>query len=298
MKYYPFGSLIPNRHGSSAAYRYGFNGKENDNEIMGEGNFEDYGMRMYMPRIGRFFNVDPLTRKFPMLTPYQFASNTPIWAIDLDGLEAAKTNDGVETLVITIQGYAPARDTEPNKTQAVNHRGASIDYGGLSYIAEASKNIPEIQVVVYSSSMSGETKKDVVTTIKNFKSINPKGRVVLIGHSLGADNAVEIVNENPNLKVDLLMTLDIMGEWDSDNIPTNVNTAINFRRPGGEDIEPDCKNYLDIVSPNSTHTSIDDDLYKVVSDITLQEHSGKSATELFKTAKEGVKSVPKKETVK
>ncbi|KGO89723.1 hypothetical protein Q764_05880 [Flavobacterium suncheonense GH29-5 = DSM 17707] len=62
---------------------------------MGEGNFEDYGMRMYNTRIGRFFNVDPLTKKFPELSPYQFSSNTPIWAIDLDGLEAYFSNEGV-----------------------------------------------------------------------------------------------------------------------------------------------------------------------------------------------------------
>lgn len=54
---------------------------------MGEGNWQEYGMRMYNPRIGRFPNVDPITKKYPELTPYQFASNTPIWAIDLDGLE-------------------------------------------------------------------------------------------------------------------------------------------------------------------------------------------------------------------
>jgi len=35
----------------------------------------------------RFLSVDPLTNKYPELTPYQFASNTPVWAIDLDGLE-------------------------------------------------------------------------------------------------------------------------------------------------------------------------------------------------------------------
>ncbi len=34
-----------------------------------------------------FLNVDPLTGKFPMLTPYQFASNSPISGVDLDGLE-------------------------------------------------------------------------------------------------------------------------------------------------------------------------------------------------------------------
>lgn len=34
-----------------------------------------------------FLSVDPLTSSYPMLTPYQFAGNTPIRAIDLDGLE-------------------------------------------------------------------------------------------------------------------------------------------------------------------------------------------------------------------
>lgn len=31
--------------------------------------------------------MDPLTKGYPMLTPYQFASNTPIQGIDLDGME-------------------------------------------------------------------------------------------------------------------------------------------------------------------------------------------------------------------
>lgn len=70
------------------SYRYGFNGKENDNEVKGEGNQQDYGMRIHDPRLGRFLSVDPITKQYPELTPYQFASNTPIGAIDLDGLEA------------------------------------------------------------------------------------------------------------------------------------------------------------------------------------------------------------------
>ena len=39
--------------------------------------------------------MDPLTKDYPELTPYQFASNTPIWATDLDGLEANFTTNGV-----------------------------------------------------------------------------------------------------------------------------------------------------------------------------------------------------------
>jgi len=68
-------------------YRYGFNGKENDNEVKGIGDQIDYGMRVYDPRAGRFLSVDPIQAKYPDLTPYQFASNSPIAHIDLDGLE-------------------------------------------------------------------------------------------------------------------------------------------------------------------------------------------------------------------
>src|SRR5437867_5819430 len=44
-------------------------------------------MRIYDPRIGRFTSVDPLSKKFSWYTPYQFAGNKPIAALDLDGLE-------------------------------------------------------------------------------------------------------------------------------------------------------------------------------------------------------------------
>jgi hypothetical protein len=44
-------------------------------------------MRIYNAALGRFLSVDPLTPDYPELTPYQFANNTPIQAIDLDGLE-------------------------------------------------------------------------------------------------------------------------------------------------------------------------------------------------------------------
>lgn len=68
-------------------YRYGFNGKEMDNEVKGEGNQQDYGMRISDPRLGRFLSVDPLTSTYPWYTPYQFAGNMPIIAVDLDGAE-------------------------------------------------------------------------------------------------------------------------------------------------------------------------------------------------------------------
>lgn len=86
--YYAFGSEMPGRTFEEAgAYRYGFNGKEKDTEsTWGDTNY-DYGFRIYNPRYGKFFSVDPIADEFPMLTPYQFASNRPIDGVDIDGLE-------------------------------------------------------------------------------------------------------------------------------------------------------------------------------------------------------------------
>ena len=88
--YYAFGMLMPGRTYTKpglGAYRYGFNGKENDNDVKGEGNQQDYGMRIYDPRLGRFLSVDPLTHDYPWYSPYHFAGNSPIKNIDLDGGE-------------------------------------------------------------------------------------------------------------------------------------------------------------------------------------------------------------------
>ncbi len=62
----------------ATGYRYGFNGKENDGEVKGAGNQQDYGFRIYDPRLGKFLSIDPLTKSYPHYTPYQFAGNKPI----------------------------------------------------------------------------------------------------------------------------------------------------------------------------------------------------------------------------
>jgi len=50
--------------------------------------------------------VDPLVGDFPMLTPYQFASNRPIDGIDLDGLEYVSSD---ECLIYFVNGVLVVR---------------------------------------------------------------------------------------------------------------------------------------------------------------------------------------------
>jgi RHS repeat-associated protein len=87
--YYAFGQNLPQWSSSALndpkRYRFGFNGKEDEDEWTKQ----DYGFRMYDPRVARFLSVDPLASEYPWYTPYQFAGDMPIKFVDLDGLEPA-----------------------------------------------------------------------------------------------------------------------------------------------------------------------------------------------------------------
>ncbi len=102
---------MPGRKFNNDSYRYGFNGKENDKDVS-EG-VQDYGMRIYDARIAKFLSEDPLTKKYPWYTPYQFAGNRPINSIDIDGLEDHNvvTNEVEKTL--TFHGADHKSENDP-----------------------------------------------------------------------------------------------------------------------------------------------------------------------------------------
>ena len=170
--------LMPGRKYSVANtnYRYGFNGKENDNEVKGQGNELDYGMRIYDSRLGRFLSVDPITKDFPWYTPYQFAGNTPIQAIDLDGEEEKHYS-----LTLNKNGSATLTNI-PSKTKEYNEiplwlRIITLGAGKSNY------KIPSRAVVTYgsntykigfASSVTNQDKMGAFTEIlKNPTSVDP-----------------------------------------------------------------------------------------------------------------------------
>jgi len=112
--YYPFGQTMPGRTWKGGdQHRYDFNGKESDKEV--SGGFQDYGFRVNDKRVGRFFSVDPLRYDFPWYSPYQFAGNSPILNIDLDGLEDISINE-LPDKSISMQVVYTKKDVAEVKT--------------------------------------------------------------------------------------------------------------------------------------------------------------------------------------
>ena len=82
--YYPFGYPIRTRTNSSD-YRFGFNGQEKDNEVYGNGNIYTAEYWQYDSRLGRRWNVDPITK--PSLSTFSTFANNPIYFMDIFGLD-------------------------------------------------------------------------------------------------------------------------------------------------------------------------------------------------------------------
>jgi RHS repeat-associated protein len=101
--------VLEGRTFSSQEYRYGFQAQEQDDELW-EGAV-NYKYRVEDPRLGRFFSVDPLYRKYSWNSNYAFSENRLIDGVELEGCEyvsyaLAQTFGGVGAIQLEISSSA------------------------------------------------------------------------------------------------------------------------------------------------------------------------------------------------
>lgn len=171
--YYAFGMEQPGRCWQSEDYRYGFNGKEKDNEVKGEGNSYDFGARMYDPRVGRWLSPDPLRKAYTGIVPYSFAGNSPIVIADADGgILKDKNGNIIVTSTGTYTGIIP---TELPKTRNANGTittGELVrDYEIVNIYADDGTPIEALRLVdAYVTIKNYDTKGNLLSTSKDSPS--------------------------------------------------------------------------------------------------------------------------------
>jgi RHS repeat-associated protein len=111
---------------SDDQYHYGFNGQMKVNEWAGVGNHYEFKYRGYDPRVARFGSIDPLTKQYPWYTPYQFAGNSPIKNIDIEGAEECSA-DAAQMRLQT--GYLKGTVTEGQLRQQAQAQAAGATAG-------------------------------------------------------------------------------------------------------------------------------------------------------------------------
>lgn len=133
--------------------------------------------------------------------------------------------------------------------------------GGYAGVGRMADSIPDAKI--FSFDQKSEIKEEINKIHRDYP-------VVVVGHSLGADTAVEVANDYDSLKggfrpIDLLVTMDAIG-FNNDIISQNVKNHLNvfgetswFLNDGPHVARRDEKTQVrNILSPLG-HTEIDDD---------------------------------------
>ena len=145
----------------------------------------------------KFLSVDPLSKKYPELTPYQFASNTPIQAIDLDGLEAFIVHG-------TTQTKTGVNFTNEAKEQFKRLTGNTVIDETFRWNAPITNDMPMRKIA------AEELVKHIVETRAKMiadKTITEDEPVSLIGYSHGGNvdiQAADMLYKQYNIKVNLV----------------------------------------------------------------------------------------------
>jgi RHS repeat-associated protein len=140
--------VMPGRKYPAAGgvYRYGFNGKEKDGEVVQY----DYGFRIYDPRLVRFKSVDPIARSFAWNSPYSYAEGDLIRSVDLDGLEKYVVNRIVDSkgtlLSINIQSFTDENgELRDNETYKGNTKLKKADVYVITRLVKTEQQVGNTQ---------------------------------------------------------------------------------------------------------------------------------------------------------
>ncbi len=218
--YYPFGLRIGDRSMNSGDYRYGFNGKEDDRDFSKSQLIQNYGFRLYNPALGKFLSVDPLTKRYPWYTPYQFAGNKPIWAVDLDGLEELISNDNFSFYKNELKLTTESSDhlmaimnkiSDPTKAENIKIYFAADTYTGGNENAYATQNLAKqaASLIKYENALNKKLNENPMVLSKilgNEKSRKNYKKYIKLSSAFQAmglsfDKLAQDYENNPQLEV-------------------------------------------------------------------------------------------------
>jgi len=154
LHYLPFGEEQIDQRLTNFNSRYTFSAKEKDIET----GYSYFGARYYTSDLSIWLSVDPLSDKYPSLTPYNYCANNPVILVDPDGRDYETVVDE-ENKTITIKAtYYTSNENKEELGKAL--KSFNDQSGQYSYKVGHGKNKKEYTVnfkLSIGDSKNGET---------------------------------------------------------------------------------------------------------------------------------------------
>ena len=190
---------------------YKFNGKEKDDET----GLYYYGARYYTPEVSVWLSVDPLSDKYPEISPFAYCAGNPVRLIDPNGLniddyfnEFGKylgtdnaTSHNVK--IISQDSWNAAKTINENKVETIDHKLGN----SLSYNPSEIEQSTEAALSIYdhynptdlplTDNVKGIFKKDqtgMAFQNDEQKAVNIAVDIIGLKKNKVSDNADEIIN--------------------------------------------------------------------------------------------------------
>jgi RHS repeat-associated protein len=105
IQYLPYGELFVSQRNSEFDSRYKFTAKELDNET----SYTYFGARYYDSELSGWLSVDPMSDKYPSLSPYCYSANNPVVLVDPNGMCIDEATDAVKSFFKGISNILSGR---------------------------------------------------------------------------------------------------------------------------------------------------------------------------------------------
>lgn len=255
-----------------------------------------------MPDVGRFFNVDPLSEKYAYQSHYNFSENKVTSHRELEGLEAVPAdnfNKNQSTLVVLGLGRAngPKGDGVGSGTNTL-YSNLPKDLQTDGALASLQNNLgSNIAVATYTGTDSGLAATHMVETMSNYRSVNPDGNIIMIGHSLGATDVLQAASSTTE-SINLVLTMEPVsvnagggvatsGSPYSRSLGANVQNIISlsadpnrFTGGGGSGTVKE-QNSIKATMKGTGHSNIDDSVTPYLKPLILRTDQGVNPVKWF-----------------
>ncbi len=181
LHYLPFGEDWVDQRNSSWNAPYTFSGKEKDAET----DYGYFGARYYDSGLSIWLSVDPMSDKYPSMSPYNYCANNPVILVDPDGEEVWLLGS------LANEAFLKLQDACPNMS-------LSMDKDGKLLVNEICGEMTEDESKLFVSILNPEVKANVYVEGENRFNIEGSTYATEFGGCFVGNK--ELTTENGKIK--------------------------------------------------------------------------------------------------